>query len=41
MVALKPLMQISQHWQHLDGVMMGREAYHNPYVLAQALTFMG
>lgn len=24
-----------QHLQHLDGVMMGREAYSNPYILAQ------
>lgn len=22
------------HWQQLDGVMLGREAYHNPYALA-------
>jgi tRNA-dihydrouridine synthase A len=35
---IKTVEQISQHWQQLDGVMMGREAYHNPYVLAQALT---
>ena len=34
---IKTVDEISQHWQHLDGVMMGREAYHNPYVLAQAL----
>ncbi|GAB3628279.1 tRNA dihydrouridine(20/20a) synthase DusA [Pandoraea terrae] len=26
--------QIEAHLQHLDGVMLGREAYHNPYVLA-------
>ena len=25
---------IQQHWQHLDGVMIGREAYHNPFFLA-------
>jgi tRNA-dihydrouridine synthase A len=24
----------SQQWQRLDGVMVGREAYHNPYFLA-------
>ena len=32
---------IQQHWQHTDGVMIGREAYHNPYILAQALKFWG
>ena len=26
---------IQQHWQHLDGVMIGREAYHNPFFLAE------
>lgn len=26
--------QIEHHLQYLDGVMLGREAYHNPYVLA-------
>lgn len=25
---------IQQHWQHLDGVMIGREVYHNPFFLA-------
>jgi tRNA-dihydrouridine synthase A len=25
---------IEQHLQHVDGVMIGREAYHNPYFLA-------
>jgi len=24
-----------QHWQQVDGVMIGREAYHNPYFLAR------
>ena len=38
---IKTVDEISQHWQHLDGVMMGREAYHNPYVLAQALRLWG
>jgi tRNA-dihydrouridine synthase A len=23
-----------EHWRHADGVMLGREAYHNPYALA-------
>ena len=27
--------EIQQHWQHLDGVMIGREAYHNPFFLAE------
>jgi tRNA-dihydrouridine synthase A len=26
--------EIAQHLQHVDGVMMGREAYHNPYAMA-------
>ncbi|UPW19414.1 tRNA dihydrouridine(20/20a) synthase DusA [Agarivorans sp. TSD2052] len=28
------LAQSLEHLEHLDGVMMGREAYHNPYLLA-------
>ncbi len=24
-----------EHWAHVDGVMIGREAYHNPYYLAE------
>ncbi|MDP9108014.1 MAG: tRNA dihydrouridine(20/20a) synthase DusA [Pseudomonadota bacterium] len=27
--------QIDQHLQHVDGVMLGREAYHNPYLMAE------
>ena len=27
---------IAQHLQHVDGVMLGRAAYHDPYVLARA-----
>jgi tRNA-dihydrouridine synthase A len=27
---------ISAQWAHVDGVMVGREAYHNPWLLAQA-----
>lgn len=27
--------QCQQHLQHVDGVMVGREAYHNPWLLAQ------
>lgn len=29
------LEQCQQHLQHIDGVMVGREAYHNPWLLAQ------
>jgi len=29
------LEQVQQHLQHVDGVMMGREAYQNPYILAE------
>ena len=28
------VVDIQQHWRHLDGVMIGREAYHNPFFLA-------
>ncbi len=28
------LEQAAAHLEHVDGVMLGREAYHNPYVLA-------
>jgi len=27
--------EAQQHLQHVDGVMIGREAYHNPYMLAE------
>jgi tRNA-dihydrouridine synthase A len=26
--------EVEEHLRHVDGVMLGREAYHNPYVLA-------
>ncbi|NVK21175.1 MAG: tRNA dihydrouridine(20/20a) synthase DusA [Kangiellaceae bacterium] len=29
------LEQAKEHMQHLDGVMIGREAYHNPYLLSE------
>jgi len=32
---IKTLDETEQHLQHVDGVMMGREAYQNPYVLAE------
>ena len=31
---LQTLTQCSEQLQHVDGVMLGREAYHNPYMLA-------
>jgi tRNA-dihydrouridine synthase A len=31
---IKTLDEVALHLQHVDGVMLGREAYHNPYVLA-------
>jgi len=31
---IKTLDEAEQHLRHVDGVMIGREAYHNPYVLA-------
>jgi len=33
---IKTLVETQAHLQHLDGVMIGREAYHNPYILAEA-----
>ncbi len=33
---LKTLHQARAQLSHVDGVMIGREAYHNPYLLAQA-----
>ena len=32
---VRTLDDIDLHLQHVDGVMLGREAYHNPYLLAQ------
>lgn len=32
---IKTLDEIDLHLQHIDGVMLGREAYHNPYLMAQ------
>jgi tRNA-dihydrouridine synthase A len=31
---VKTLDEIDRHLQHVDGVMLGREAYHNPYMMA-------
>lgn len=33
---IKTLDEAQQHLEHVDGVMIGREVYHNPYLLAQA-----
>ena len=32
---IKTLDEMAAHLEHVDGVMLGREAYHNPYLLAQ------
>lgn len=32
---IKTAAETKQHLQHVDGVMIGREAYHNPYLLAE------
>ncbi|WP_313042446.1 tRNA dihydrouridine(20/20a) synthase DusA [Acinetobacter sp.] len=32
---VKTFAETQQHLQHVDGVMIGREAYHNPYLLAE------
>jgi tRNA-dihydrouridine synthase A len=32
---IKSFDEIDLHLQHVDGVMLGREAYHNPYSMAQ------
>ena len=31
---IRTLDEIDHHLQHVDGVMLGREAYHNPYLMA-------
>lgn len=33
---IKTLAEAQAHLRHVDGVMIGREAYHNPYMLADA-----
>lgn len=32
---IKTVAETQAHLQHIDGVMIGREAYHNPYLLAE------
>jgi tRNA-dihydrouridine synthase A len=31
---IKTVEEVKEHLKHVDGVMLGREAYHNPYLLA-------
>jgi len=31
---IKTVEEIDEHLKHVDGVMLGREAYHNPYLMA-------
>ncbi len=38
---IKTVAEITEHWQHTDGVMIGREAYQNPYLLVQAQQLWG
>jgi tRNA-dihydrouridine synthase A len=35
---IKTLDEVEEHLKHVDGVMLGREAYHNPYILADVDT---
>ena len=32
---IKTYQEINEHLQYVDGVMLGREAYHNPYILSE------
>ncbi|MEE9302909.1 MAG: tRNA dihydrouridine(20/20a) synthase DusA [Thiotrichaceae bacterium] len=32
---IKTLQEAEEHQQHVDGVMLGREAYHNPFLLVE------
>ena len=32
---IRTLHEIDEHLRHVDGVMIGREAYHNPYLMAE------
>jgi len=31
---LRTVPEVSEQWRHADGVMLGREAYHNPYLIS-------
>jgi tRNA-dihydrouridine synthase A len=33
--------EIETHLQHVDGVMIGRSAYQNPYIMAEAMSLWG
>ncbi len=33
--------EVEHHLQHMDGVMIGRAAYHDPYLLAQLMSLWG
>lgn len=34
---IQTVTEMQTHLQYVDGVMLGREAYHNPYILAEAM----
>lgn len=38
---VKTSISVQQHLHHVDGVMIGREAYHNPWLLAEIHQTMG
>ncbi|WP_432474310.1 tRNA dihydrouridine(20/20a) synthase DusA [Amphritea sp. HPY] len=38
---IKTLRECQEHLQHLDGVMVGREAYQNPYMMAEVDALYG
>lgn len=38
---IESIADIEQHLQHVDGVMIGRAFYHNPYLLAEANVLWG
>lgn len=38
---IESIADIEQHLQHIDGVMIGRAFYHNPYLLAEANVLWG
>lgn len=38
---IRTVAEIERHWQRVDGAMVGREAYHNPWLLAEARPLFG
>lgn len=38
---IKTVDEVMAHWQHTDGVMIGREAYQNPYLLVRSRVLWG